>query len=74
MVANLLLDCSGESNNYNQTLNQDRIIETMNISIVNEISLINLNSKVLIKNESININLNNNESQGVDDKFENIFF
>jgi hypothetical protein len=74
MVANLLLDCSGESNNYKQTLNQDRIIETMNTSIVNEISLINLNSKVLIKNESININLNNNESQGVDDKFENIFF
>jgi len=74
MVTNLLLDCSGESNNYNQTLNQDRIIETMNISIVNEISLINLNSKVLIKNESININLNNNESQEVDDKFKNIFF
>jgi len=46
----------------------------MNISIVNEISLINLNSKVLIKNESININLNNNESQGEDDKFKNIFF
>jgi len=74
MVANLLLDCSGESNNYNQTLNQDRIIETMNTSNVNEISLINLNSKVLIKNESININLNNNESQEVDDKFKNIFF
>jgi len=44
----------------------------MNISIVNEISLINLNSKVLIKNESIN--LNNNELQGVNEKFENIFF
>jgi len=72
MVANLLLDCSGESNTYNQTLNQDRIIDSMNISVVNEICLINLNSKVLIKNESIN--LNNNELQGVDEKCENIFF